>query len=165
MRLLFAALFALASSACASDPKPRECVPQPAFALTVRAEGGAALPETTRITVKAGGGVETYVPGVPAACASMVFCRTERGGEADAGAPTPSDAGCTDAGTSAEDGGLPEVTAITCALWTDGAAQVRVEAAGFTTQDQQLHATSGDCGIVTKTATITVVRALGDGGI
>ena len=164
--LLAASVFALALPSCASDsPRPRVCAPQPAFRLTVRAEGSAALPETTLITVKAGGGVETYVPAKPAACPSMVFCKAERAGDTDAGALPPSDAGCDDAGAEGPDAGALDVVAITCVLWTDGAAEVRVEATGFTTDVVQLQAMNDECGTVTKSATITVKRVTTDGGM
>ena len=78
------------------------------------------------------------------------------GGAVEAGAPDGGDAGAE------LDGGIG---AIACRLWTDGAADVTVEARGFVTARTTLRSRSDTCGILTSDATIAVDRPAADAGM
>jgi hypothetical protein len=163
------ALLALLTPSCSSDStKTTACGGQkahPAFLVTFQASDGEPLPSTTRVTVRAGGGTETFDASLPpSVCSSMIFCRVILADDAGApdGGDTPSDAGCHVTGDAGV--GSPTVAAIACSLWTDGAADVMVDAPGFLPLDRALKAKTDECGIVTDTSTVTVTRLPLDGG-
>ena len=169
MRFLLVPALALLAAGCSSDPvKSPSCIgahAKPAFVVTLQASDGEPLPSTTRVTVKSGSGVETFDASQPSAACSMMFCRvvsTEDAGTPDGG-EAPSDAGCGRADVDAG-AGTPTVASIICSLWTDGAADVKVEASGFLPADDSLKSKSDECGVVTVTTTVAVTRLQVDAG-
>ena len=138
----------LAGCASRAEPAAAECVAgsRPAFRLTLSAEDGP-LPADTALEVVFGGGDETWAAADPGAPGKSVFCRP---GLADPGADaTPPDASFPDGGA---------IDAITCELWTSGAARVTVHASGYADVDRELAAESGACGLVTKDVAVVLER-------
>lgn len=121
---LFLTAFVL--SACSAQNSPPDCPgPHPAFRLQISSEGGQELPMNTTLTIKYGGnGEESFRLGAPHSPQAL-FCSI----------------------VSTED--HPGTSSFTCELWTDGAAQVKVEAGGFQAYEKQLSAATDECGIVT----------------
>lgn len=117
---IFAATIAALLSACTSrDPAPA-CPPSgPTFRVLLTASSGP-LPADTRIAVKYGAGVEEY----PGDAGKSVFCH-DVPGDPDAGARE----------------------AISCELWTSGAADVSVTASGCCPIEKTLRAERDDCGL------------------
>jgi hypothetical protein len=110
--------------ACSSDPPPEDCSAKAAFQLSVRAHVGT-LPPDTRLTVKYGGGEETYALSDLKHDEEAVLCDVE--------------------GVDSGDGG-GSVSRLVCALWTQGAATVTIEASGYPNLERELKAEAkNDC--------------------
>ena len=140
----------LAGCGSESSPPASTCPgPRPAFSLTVVARTGAPLPWQTRVKVKSGGGEETYDASAPTSSPQFVFCK-------------PLDA--NGAAIDADAGDSVMLGSIACTLWTDGAADVTVDATGFVTAHQMFEAKDDSCGVVTSTVRVELDRVGLDGG-
>jgi hypothetical protein len=113
------AVVLLSAGCSSSDPGPNCPAAGPTFRVTLTAMPGP-LPPDTRLEVKYGAGVEQY----PGNAGKSVFCHD---------VPGDPDAGARDA--------------ISCDLWTSGAADVTVTATGYATIERTLMAVRDDCGI------------------
>lgn len=137
-RILCSVLACCAALACSSEPK-EECTAKAAFQLSVRAYSGS-LPSDTRLTVKYGGGEETYSLADLKHDEEAVLCDAE--------------------GLDAGDGG--SVSRLVCALWTQGVATVTLQAAGYDDVERTLEAEAeNDC---IKTVPVELVLGDEDGG-
>jgi hypothetical protein len=134
---LLVVAFAGCSSPSPGDGEACPAIAHAAFHVELRAEGGA-LPPDARIRVVFGGGEETWALDAPSAVHESVFCRARDAADAE-----------TDAGPKA---------ALACELWTSGAAQVEVSAAGFATLSRDLEAEADACGIVTTDVELVLER-------
>ncbi len=144
----------LAIAGCSSPPSTH-CTPVPAFHLTVGTADELPLPGTTTVQIRYGGqSEETFRLDAPASSPQALFCH----GMGGAGA-----AGAGGSGGGASGQGADRIE---CELWTDGAAQVIVEAPGYERYDQELAATKDDqCGAKTTEAQVTLATgASGAGG-
>jgi hypothetical protein len=123
---------------CGSEPK-EECTARAAFQLSVRAHSGH-LPPDTKLTVKYGGGEETYSLADLTHDEEAVLCDAE--------------------GADAGDGGT--VSRLVCALWTQGVASVTIEASGYDDVERTLEAEAeNDC---IRTVPVELVLGDQDGG-
>jgi hypothetical protein len=147
---LIALALAVSLAACGTADPPGEALcpgPRPAFALLVEAADKRPLPEDTTILVVYGGSAEErFHLKAPSGTPDVVFCGVVPGG-------ADPDGGVIDAGQ----GGPTEVTAVSCQLWTDGAANVTVQAEGLATVKRTLEAKTDRCGITTTPTTISLV--------
>ncbi len=102
---------------CSSNPpNDQQCAAKAAFQLSLSAYM-SSLPADTSITVKYGGGEETYALSDPVHKEEAVLCDANRA-DADAG----------------------DVLGLVCALWTQGAATVTVKASGYPDMERALEA-------------------------
>lgn len=125
--------------ACSSETPPEDCSAKAAFQLSVRAYAGS-LPPDTRLTVKYGGGEETYALSDLVHDEEAVLCDAE--------------------GLDSGDGG--SVSRLVCALWTQGAATVTIEASGYPSLERTLEAEAkNDC---IETVPVDLVLGEEDGG-
>jgi hypothetical protein len=137
-RILCSVLACALALACSSEPK-EECTAKAAFHLSVRAYSGS-LPADTRLTVKYGGGEETYSLADLKHDEEAVLCDAE--------------------GLDAGDGG--SVSRLVCALWTQGVATVTLEAKGYDDVERTLEAEAeNDC---IQTVPVELVLGDEDGG-
>jgi hypothetical protein len=138
-RALCSVLTCCLALACSSEPK-EDCTAKAAFHLSVRAHSGE-LPADTRLTVKYGGGEETYSLADLKHDEEAVLCDAE--------------------GADAGDGG--KVSRLVCALWTQGVATVTLEASGYDDVERTLEAEAkNDC---IQTVPVELVLGDEDGGI
>jgi len=134
-------------ASCSPDAEPAECSGQPAFVLTVTAQGGG-LPTDLELEVRYGGSQkpETYrlvAPHEP----EVVFCTV---------APVTAETGAAASGA----GGAPgEPESLACRLWTEGPANVVLRADGFPPLMVDLQVDADRC---TVTESVELMR--GDGG-
>lgn len=129
MRKIGYAIIPFILNGCTQEPTYDGCYGEhPAFVVTIRSNEGP-LPPDTRLHVKYGSGEERYSLREPNAPANVIFCATIAGD----GAP--------DAGGA--------VQALVCELWTQGAAQITVEASGYPSIMRNLKAQRNRCGIET----------------
>lgn len=133
-------LLAACSSEAAPDRPQCPIETGPSFRVLLVGEGGS-LPEDTEIEVTYGAGNEVYALGDATRAGKSVFCN-----------PLPEDAGA---------GG---VEAISCELWTSGAATIRVTALGYEAIEETLSAERDDCGIKLTEVERTLAREKLDGG-
>jgi hypothetical protein len=130
-------------AACSTKNNQQCAAPSshPAFHLTVRAPGGKPLPAQLVLTIKYGSGEEIYDAEHPNQTPQVVFCKqVQEGGSPEGGA--------ADASNNAEE--------IVCDLWTDGAANVKIEAEGYPKMERDLSAEVDECGLKLTEATITL---------
>jgi hypothetical protein len=134
------AALALGTSACSSST-PETCEPPNAhatFRMTVKAPSGP-LPDKVIITIKYGGsGEEIYDARFPNITPQVVFCKQEREGGVE------------------QDASQPDMEAIVCDLWTDGAATVKIEAEGYADLERNLKAETDKCGLKLTEETLTL---------
>jgi hypothetical protein len=127
MRTLSLVPLMMLYAGCEPEPAPTCPGPSPAFRVQVKAEGGGLLAPDTKIAVRYGGnGEETFQTNAPEPSPQVLFC-----------ALIP-------VGTTAD-----KLEGVSCQLWTDGAAELKIEGTGFETYDRSLGATRGECGIET----------------
>lgn len=109
---------------CSSEPpEPNECpAPRAAFALSLSAQDGE-LPSDTQLDVTFSAGREVFALAEPGQALEAVRCETVVEAE--------------------------RVVALSCALWTDGPADVAVTATGFNSLRQSLAHEVDDCGVRT----------------
>lgn len=142
LRLSVAPLL-LAAVACSEQQAPPSDTcpgPRPAFSLHVERADGELLPADTTLTVSYGGSAqERFALDDPPTAPQVVFCRVVPEGAALDGGVV--DLASLDAGT--------HIKALVCELWTDGAANVSVEASGLAPFTQTLVAQTDECGITT----------------
>lgn len=122
-------------SACADDakPAPSECAgPRAAFDVRISAADGA-LPDDTQLTVTFSSGEEVYAVSTPDAPLETVRCSQTLEGTA--------------------------LTAVRCALWTDGPASVAVSATGYLLLEEELVHETDECGIKTVAAELVLMPA------
>jgi hypothetical protein len=101
------------------DPDDVACERQPPYRLAVMAADGA-LPSSTVVRIKHGGGEVEYALSDPPTESDLVFCE-------------PSEAG-------------HETVALRCDLWTQGAVTIIVEADGYERVEEQASLDwEGDC--------------------
>lgn len=169
--LLVLSLLAWACSPHSSDePCPG---PRPAFRVVIRAFDDRPLPADTEVRVKYGGdGEEVFQLAAPSPQPQVLFCAASQGtggaggaaggdggassasgASGQAGAAGSSDpaggAGGVGGGGAAGSAGAVEARALQCQLWTDGAADVTIKAAGLATYERSLAAVNDRCGITT----------------
>lgn len=108
--------------------------------MTIAGEDDAALPSDTQIEVTYGAGHEVYALDDATRAGKAVFCEPSPGGDA-AGA-----------------------LAISCDLWTSGAASLKVSADGYETLDETLSAERDECGIKLTSVSRKLERVKKDGG-
>lgn len=118
--------------------------PQPAFKVLLRASNGN-LPADTSMEVKFGAGVETFELASSDTFLETVRCRLSE-----------VDGGDWDAGTE-------DVPAVSCDLWTQGAASVKVLATGYPPLEEALTAETGECDEIMTVEEELVLRPA-DGG-
>lgn len=117
-------------SATEREPCPKSAAPS--FRVEITAEEGA-LPEDVRVEVTYGAGYELYALDDSSRAGKSVLCETTE----DASG----------------------VEAISCELWTSGAASLKVSATGYEPIDETLSAERDECGIKTTEVTRTLERA------
>lgn len=152
--LLAACLLGWLLACSPSNDPPLTCPgPRPAFQLKVQTFDGRPLPPQTRLVVEYGGsGEESFQLGAPNGSPQVVFCQ-------------PSQQGAAGASGAAGAGGASPLAELRCDLWTDGAANVIVEAEGFATFRQTFPAKTSDCGILTSAIEATLrLPVVADGG-
>ncbi len=147
------ALFLLLLGACSSSPQSQPVctpMPQPTFIVVVRNMDGSALAPDTSITVSYDGSQqETFNLASTPPTPRNVFCSVVSPGE-------DPDGGGVDA--SVLDGGIAgPLQEIVCRCWTDGAANVEVDAMGLPAFTETLEATYDSCNRIT---TVVVVAQL-----
>lgn len=145
-RPLFALAFAVPLFAACSDesePSRPQCpsTTGPSFRVTIAAEDEDALPSDTQIEVTYGAGNEVYALDDATRAGKAVFCEASPGDDAAV------------------------ALAISCDLWTSGAATLKVSAHGYETIDETLSAERDECGIKLTEVTRTLERVKKDGGI
>ena len=140
------------------DPADCEGLPVASFRVVIVAPG-SRLPADTVLRVKYGGGEEEYRLADPQT-PDVVFCRHAI---ADGGLLSK-DASVGDGGESDAGVSLSSVEALSCKLWTNGAATATVQASGYEELVAELEAEIDDkCDeIVTKDVMLELVA--GDGG-
>lgn len=142
---------------CTAPPPP-----EPAFRLQVTTTAGA-VPGGTRLEVTYQGSVtESFEVGKPSPGNVDVCCRIGRR-VPDAGtlpevSCVPGDGGTTDAGSPTD------VLAIQCDLWTNGAAEIHIEAPGYPALDEVLNPKLREDGCGVTTADTRIVLERPDGG-
>ena len=132
-------------SACQPEEEPASCPDEspPPFFITVRANDGP-LPSDTVLTLHYGGGVEIYDLAEPDTQQSVLRCD-----------PEPAVHGVGGAGGAAGAGGAPASSAtesLTCELWIEGAATLRVSGGEYPDLSQELQGETNECGAVTVEA-------------
>lgn len=126
--------------ACSSpEPDPDACGPPHAtFRLVVDAQDGY-VPGDVRIHVRSGSGEEEFDAKVEGVSPKVVFCEVER--------------------VSGDGGEEGPIELVTCDLWTDGAATVRVTAQGYPEVERDLEAEwEPECGLKLTEERITLER-------
>lgn len=112
--------------ACSSDGavegEPCSKTVEPSFRVELTA-GDGELPSDTRVEVTYGAGTEVYSPDDSTLAGKSVLCESWRGSTG--------------------------VRAISCELWTSGAASLKVSATGYDAIDEPLSAERDECGIKT----------------
>lgn len=138
------ALFAPFFAGCSDESEPsRPACPSttgPSFRVTITSED-EVLPSDTQVEVVYGAGHEVYSLDDATRAGKAVFCEPSAAFDA-AGAP-----------------------AISCDLWTSGAASLKVSAEGYEPIDETLSAERDECGIKLTEVTRTLERVKKDGGI
>ena len=110
----------------------------------------APLPDNTALTVEHGTGTEVFLIAQPFPSSDVVFCcLSTREGEC----VEPPDASAYDGGSDA-----PPVEGLFCELWTDGPADVTVEARGYPELKRNLEARSNDGCLQTVDVTLELER-------
>ena len=134
--------FLLLLAGC-SSPQEEDCPLRPAFQLRLVTAGAKPLPSDTVLRVKYGGGVEEYRLDEAVHSQENVFCqhRDVDGGPVEAGA---------------------SVNELSCVLWTQGAADISVEASGYPDLEKTLEAKGKNRCI--ETVDVTLTLDAGDGG-
>lgn len=161
---------------CACGPQdPPSCPgPRPAFRVQIRPEGDVILPRDTVVAIRYGGnGEEEFRLESPPSQPQVLFCATPSGAGGAAGeGGTAGAAGTGSTGQGATGGaagtGGPgqdaETRVLSCELWTDGAANLKINAEGFQEYDEMLAATTDDCGVQTTLLEILLSPETGAGG-
>ncbi|MDW8249017.1 MAG: hypothetical protein RMJ98_06915 [Myxococcales bacterium] len=121
MHHLALALWLLLTTGCESTEEPPPCTSRPAFRLQISAEKGDRLPKDLKVTIHYGGnGEETFELSSPSPSPQVLFCALSS-----------------------------EETMLSCELWTDGAANLKITGTGLKPYDKRLAATTDACGITT----------------
>lgn len=124
--------------ACSPSEEPASCPDEvpPTFAITVRANEGP-LPADTVLTLQYGGGVEIFDLAKPDTEHSVMFCD-----------PKPAAHGAGGASGAAGAGGAPpsSTDTLTCNVWVEGAATIRVTGGEYPDLSQELQGEASDCG-------------------
>jgi len=131
----FLPLLVFMAAACEPEATHDCPGPRPAFRLQIRAESGQSLPGDMIVRVRYGGnGEESFRADAPSPQPQVLFCGALGGAAGAAGAGSA--AGAT-------------LEGLACELWTDGAADVTIEASGFEAYEEPLAATTDRCGVQT----------------
>lgn len=136
--IVAAALLVMACSSESAPNRPQCPDSGPSFHLTLTSDAGA-LPSDTRVEVTYGAGYEVYELDDATRAGKSVLC--ER---------VPEDGSTVDA--------------LSCELWTSGAATLHVTAEGYETIDETLTAERDDCGIKLTSVARVLSREERDGG-
>lgn len=165
--LVALSLLPLLAWACSTRDSDEPCPgPRPAFRVVIRAFDDRPLPADTEVRVKYGGdGEEVFRLAAPSPQPQVLFCAASQDAAGAGGASNASGAsgqsgaaGSSDpaagaggvGGGAAGTAGAVEARALQCQLWTDGAADVTIKAAGLATYERSLAAVNDRCGITTS---------------
>jgi hypothetical protein len=114
----------------------------PAFRVLIRAEGDA-LPSDLALSVRFGGGSESYQLGGPTQGAERIlFCESVVGPYAAPAEPSPEEEVDASA-TPLSDEGLE------CDVWADSSVTLSVSGTGFVPVERELRAVVDECGAIT----------------
>jgi len=140
------------SAGCRANGPPAECSGEPAFVVTVTAQGGK-LPADLELEVRYGGSQapETYQRRSPHR-PEVVFCSLDAEAGGAGGAGSDSAAGAPGAGGEVSE-------SLACRLWTEGPASVVARGGGYPPVLLDLRVDSELCTVVES---IELIR--GDGG-
>jgi hypothetical protein len=129
--VLIGLVLSFAGACAADDPDDVVCERQAPYRLMVTAEAGA-LPVSTVVHIKHGGGQVDYPIADPPAQSELVFCERD---------PVEG----------------PDIVELSCVLWMQGAASITIEADGYDPVEERVALDKVDGCIVTQDVALQLV--------